>query len=288
MDNKIGAIIVLYRPNLKLIYKVAESLAKQVNELCIVDNTPGADNSIIFTNLPSVTYISLGDNRGLAAAQNIGINHLSAKNMDFIVFSDQDSLPPKDMVSNLLKAYLTIEASGIKVAAVGPMPIQRSTEKPTFDRLSVRFKRRLDNIDVMCMNNIISSGSLMRVSTIQLVGPMLEFLFIDGIDSEWCWRARYKYGLQSFIIPEIKLSHMSGEDTEGRHRILIPTPFRVYYQYRNYIILLSYPQTPTWWKFKNGIKYIIKSVYFPLFLKPRTEFIKKIVTGIRDGLKYIS
>lgn len=78
---------------------------------------------------------------------------------------------------------------------------------------------------------------------------------------------------------------MMGEDTGKQHSIRIPTPFRVYYQFRNYFKLLSYPHTPTWWKVKNGIKYAVKTVYYPLFLKPRGQFAKRIAAGIRDGIK---
>lgn len=285
MDNKTGAVMVLYRPDMKQTLAAAESLAGQVDELCIVDNTPGDSQGAVFAHLPSVSYIHLGDNRGLAAAQNVGIRHLENHKIDYILFSDQDSLPPADMVARLLKAHRGLESAGIKVAAVGPMPLQRTTGKPTFDKWNLRFKRNSGGIEVMCMDYIISSGSLMRSATLKLVGPMLESLFIDGIDSEWCWRASHFHNLQSFIIPEITMTHMMGEDKGEHHSIRIPTPFRVYYQFRNYFRLLSYPHTPTWWKVKNGIKYAVKTIYYPLFMKPRAQFAKRIAAGIRDGIK---
>ncbi|MDE6842895.1 MAG: glycosyltransferase family 2 protein [Muribaculaceae bacterium] len=285
MDNKIGAVMVLYRPDIEQTLKAAESIAAQVDELCIVDNTPGVAQGDVFAGIPSVTYIHLGDNRGLAAAQNVGINYLQSRKTDYILFSDQDSQPPSDMVSRLLKAYRDLEDAGVKVATVGPMPRQRTTGKPTFDKWNLRFKKSIGGREVMCMDYIISSGSLMRTSVLESVGPMLESLFIDGIDSEWCWRAAHFHGLQSFIIPDITMTHMMGEDTGERRSIRIPTPFRVYYQFRNYFRLLYYPQTPTWWKVKNGIKYTVKAVYYPLFLKPRGQFVKRIAAGVRDGLK---
>lgn len=285
MDNKIGAIMVLYRPDIQQTLKAAESLAGQVDELCIVDNTPGQSQSTVFDRLPSVSYIYLGDNRGLAAAQNVGIRHLESHNIDYILFSDQDSLPPADMTDRLLKAHNDLESAGVKVAAVGPMPRQRTTGKPTFDKWNLRFRKNLGGREVMCMDYIISSGSLMRATTLNQVGPMLESLFIDGVDSEWCWRAGHFHGLQSFIIPEVTMTHMMGEDTGRQRSIRIPTPFRVYYQFRNYFKLLVYPHTPTWWKIKNGIKYTVKAFYYPLFLKPRGQFAKRIAAGIRDGLK---
>ena len=124
MDNKIGAVMVLYRPDIQQTLKAAESLARQVDELCIVDNTPGQSQNTTFAHLPSVTYIYLGDNRGLAAAQNVGIHHLASHKVDYILFSDQDSLPPADMVARLLKAHNDLESAGVKVATVGPMPRQ--------------------------------------------------------------------------------------------------------------------------------------------------------------------
>ena len=40
---------------------------------------------------------------------------------------------------------------------------------------------------------------------------------------------------------------------------------------------------PHWWKRTNLLKYAVKMVYYPLFVSPRTAFVKSIFKGILDG-----
>jgi rhamnosyltransferase len=114
-----------------------------------------------------------------------------------------------------------------------------------------------------------------------------DSLFIDGVDHEWCWRASFKLQLRFFIIESVILSHMLGEG--DRHflirKVAIPTPFRTYFQFRNYFKLVKRNYVPIYWKFSNGFKYIIKYFYFSLMVKPRMEYFKMINKGIIDGLR---
>jgi len=71
-----AAVVVLYHPELSLLARLLESVLSQVDALIVVDNTPNP--SAQFTELfakyrDQVTYIPLGDNMGIATAQNVGI-----------------------------------------------------------------------------------------------------------------------------------------------------------------------------------------------------------------------
>ena len=42
------------------------------------------------------------------------------------------------------------------------------------------------------------------------VGLMDENLFIDGVDNEWCWRAKTTSNLDSFILLDTAIEHYFG------------------------------------------------------------------------------
>ena len=62
----------------------------------------------------------LKENTGIARAINIGLQDALAEGADFVLLSDQDSLPANDMVENLCRAYAELTDQGVKVGAVGP------------------------------------------------------------------------------------------------------------------------------------------------------------------------
>ena len=113
-------------------------------------------------------------------------------------------------------------------------------------------------------------------------------LFIDGVDNEWCWRAKNKGNLDSFVSLDFKMNHYLGEGDRSFFgiKISISSPFRVYYQFRNFFILCRKSYVPGIWKIKNAVKYTIKFFYLPIFVIPRLEYLKKIFLGTIDGINY--
>lgn len=289
---QIGGIMVLYRPDWDTTGKAIATLAAQVDELCIVDNTPDTDNT---PNLPAsenITYIPLKENRGIAAAQNIGVRHFLDKDFDFVLFSDQDSEAPAGIVSELLNGHKILEEQGIKIATVGTRAINKQTGKPyppKSKELGLPIEMKGDNTppDITECYSVISSMSLTSTISLRLVGGFDESLFIDGVDHEWCWRAWHMKRLRSFIVETAKINHMLGEGDRkiGNKEISIASAFRVYYQFRNFLWLRDRDYTPKFWIKKNDPKFLVKTIYYPLFVKPRKLFLKNILRGIKDGLR---
>lgn len=283
----IGAIVVLFNPDFNVTNKALESLILQVDKVCIVDNSL-SDNSNYINNLDNIEYIPLRKNIGIAAAQNIGIDYFTKKNYDYVVFSDQDSIAPDNLISELFKAFKDLQSKGFKIAAVGPLPINRETSQPYITKPNIKRIYNAEiwglNYDVYEMHSIISSLSLIKIDTFSKIGLFEEDLFIDGVDDEWCWRATHLEQLNSFIVPKLIFSHYQGTDNNIRLIKKKSTPFRTYYQFRNFIILFKRPYTPKYWKRLNLIKFIIKSFYYPCFISPRLSYLKAILRGCKDGL----
>ena len=71
----IAAVAVLYHPNMDTLAKLIESVDNQVDRLFVIDNTPqgkiAAEYFAQFT--AKISYHALGDNYGIAKAQNVGM-----------------------------------------------------------------------------------------------------------------------------------------------------------------------------------------------------------------------
>ena len=283
---QIGCIQVLYKPNLVILRQSINSIIKQVQALVIIDNSPSQTDISFIANNSKVIYIFNNKNVGIAEAQNIGIKELTLKGIDYIYFSDQDSIPPLDTIEVLVNELKKLIQQNINVGAIGPTIINRQTNMPYKARIK---KGRKISSTITEVSELISSGSLISTNMLKKVGGMDSNLFIDGVDHEWCWRAKMHEQCRFFITRQVQLSHQLGE---GDHHffginIAISTPFRDYYQFRNYFILSKRSYVPTYWKIINGIKYFIRLIYYPLFVSPRWSHLKMMHKGLKDGIYFI-
>src|ERR1035441_2266213 len=125
-----AAIILLYHPDLACLERILESLKNEVEEVIVVDNTPNPAKDVAFVvDSPDshVLYILLGQNAGIAAAQNAGIIRAASKGHSHILLLDQDSVLLPGTVGKLLAAERELRGSGTQIAAIGPLVIDRKT-----------------------------------------------------------------------------------------------------------------------------------------------------------------
>jgi rhamnosyltransferase len=197
---------------------------------------------------------------------------------------DQDSIVSDGMVFQLAEDYIFLKSKGINIAVIGPTPINKITQKEYAPRLRKNYPFFNDYDHLIKVNELISSGSLIHLETFNDIGLMDENLFIDGVDHEWCWRANKK-GYYCAMSKKAKLQHMLGEGDRKIFgiQIAITSPFRVYFQYRNFIQLCRRNYVPIYWKINNAIKFLIKIIYYPLFVRPRILYLKNIFKGIYAG-----
>ena len=280
---KIGAVIVLYDPEQDKIEETVGALNNQVDEICLIDNSSSTHSSW-FLNRRNLKYIYLGKNKGIAFAQNVGIRELQNLSCDYILFSDQDSKAMPTLVDSLLKVHSQLSQEGINVATVGTVAINERTGKKYPFRHKVFQNLVLDNTSIIEVDYVRNSMSLTSSEVLNIVGFMDNSLFIDGVDSEWCWRARVK-GYRTFISEDSIIYHCLGKG--DRHllskEITIPSPNRLFYQYRNFLWLLHRGYVPLRWKLKNFAKYLIKIPYYSLFCSPGGAYFRNIMSGIGAG-----
>jgi rhamnosyltransferase len=283
---KTGAILVLYNPDMSRTKQVVERMLTQVDAICAIDNSDNGKTECLFGTLPNVKYIPLHGNYGIAKAQNEGIRYFREQHFDFIVFIDQDTLPEENTVNRLLASWQCLDNEGIKVGAVAPIAIDHFTKQPVTYSIAQKGSLNIGDKRFLEVIHTMSSMSLINLKMFDEAGLMWEQLFIDAVDCEWCWRAAHKTGARFFYDYDVHMDHVLGvgSKTIGRRSIHITPPYRMYYQYRNFIWLLRIPYVPRRWLRKNAVKYLLKIPYYLISGPDRLAYLKNIARGIRDGV----
>lgn len=300
--TRVGAVIVTFNPEIAQLRTLVASLSHQVLQITVVDNTPHDHgdappriSAAVSSEFENVQVIHLGSNQGVAAAQNVGIRASLENQCNYILLSDQDSLPADDMVAVLVDSICKLESDGEKVGAVGPVFSNSVVSRPfRFDvfapnLLGFRRKRNRVHEDYLCVRSLISSGCLIPTSVIQVVGIMADDFFVDFIDIEWCMRATsFGYGL--YAINGAKMTHEMGDASMrvwlfGWKTISEYRPARLYYQFRNsaYLIRLSY--VPFIYKVRLVKFWLAKLYAYELFSPNKIACLKMMYRGFIDGIR---
>jgi rhamnosyltransferase len=290
--TKTGAVIVSFNPDPARLAALTGILAAQVSQLVVVDNTPGG--GIAAADLPAnASVLSKGYNAGIAEALNDGIRVLLDAGCDFVFLSDQDSLPAADIVAELLQALHRLEACGERVASVNAAFVDPRDNSfhgfPTVGWRGMRVAAEPDATGYVPMSFAITSGSLIPRQVLADIGLMEAGLFIDMVDVEWSYRATSR-GCQLYGVPTARMAHTIGDQTVrfwfGGWRVRnVHSPFRVYFQFRNFVALLPRSYIPLrfkFWMLRNRLN--LTYIYLFVLRRQRWQYILSIARGISHGL----
>lgn len=286
-SSKITGVIVSYNPDMDALKHLATAVARQLDQLLVVDNGSRVDVGLGGA-LPA-EVIRLGDNYGIARAQNVGIERARANGSDYVLLLDQDSVPAYDMVATLLDALSVKEAEGFKVACVGPRYTDsRKRDASPFVRLEgLRLKRQIcsNAAAIIDVDFLIASGCLIPISTIDAVGDMVEQMFIDYVDIEWGLRAQVK-GYQSYGVCGALMEHALGDESIafGRRHVPIHSPLRHYYHVRNAIWLCRQPWLTKRWKMVLLWRVARQFAFFSIMTAPRLQHARMMSVGLLHGI----
>ena len=195
------------------------------------------------------------------------------------------------MINRLYEAEIKLLNSGIKVGSVGPLFIDEKTNQysPAIRKSWLMTKRvnisHDENLPVSS-DNLIASGSLIRLSVLKEVGLMREDLFIDWVDIEWGLRAG-NFGYFHFIIPDAVMLHSIGDEytSIGKRRINLHSDIRNYYIVRNACHLLLDSSLNRQWRISIFFK-IPKFVIFysiKTLSKKRGKVLFLLLRACSDG-----
>ncbi|WP_386083004.1 glycosyltransferase family 2 protein [Vreelandella sp. F11] len=281
------AVIVTYHPALDVLGELVDRLASQVETVLIVDNGSDEDLANWSDGRPQSAdhIIALDENRGIAAAQNVGIAWAKQQGATHVLLMDQDSLPAPNMLEKLHAAL----ASQPVAASVGPRYVDtRQKNPPPFLQIrNWRLCRHSCESDsaVLPVDYLIASGCLIPMSVLEKVGDMRDDLFIDYVDIEWGLRAGH-HGFQSYGVCGAHMEHSLGEtpiEFRGR-KIPLHSPLRHYYHFRNAVLLYRTGWVPLQWKCVDAWRLLLKYGFYTLYAKPRRQHFMKMTQGLFHGI----
>lgn len=281
------AVVVTYQPKIEVLEQLLDALVPQVASVVVVDNGsyPGLAAWNSERDTRAVELLLLGENRGIAAAQNVGIEWARNRGAGFVLLMDQDSIPAPDMVEKLL---ITVSEQP-SAAAAGPRYLdKRQDNPPPFIRVrGLRLVRCACATEesVVAVDYLIASGCLIPMSVLDKVGGMRNDFFIDYVDIEWGLRARQQ-GFQSYGVCSAHMQHSLGDHPIKFFNKKIPlhSPLRHYYHFRNAVLLYKEPWVPFNWKLVDGWRLCLKYVFYSLFAQPRRAHWRMMSAGVWHGL----
>lgn len=265
MMKKIAVILVTFNPDIDSIKK----LVNELDEFSIYISDNGSNNietlKKISLNSTNVCLIMNKRNLGIAKAQNLAMEKACEEKIEFFFFLDQDSFITSNQLIKLEKDYLNSKINKLAI-------------------LSASTENRKEQFGILPTNEVISSGMLVSVEYYKKVGGMMEELFIDMVDFEWCWRFR-KLKYQIAVDYDVDFEHQIGNKNMVLGKYVV-SPFRLYYVFRNSLFLILHRKTVD---FKQDIKLLyrlFKQVIFNVFFcSQKLARFKYIFFGIRDAFR---
>lgn len=276
----IGAAVILFNPDSDVTYRLIGSVLQQVDVLCVIDN------SLLPTvlNIPKdkLHYHHFPNNIGIAAAHNVGLKDLRDSDCQYALLLDQDSQIDDDFVFRLSSLLVASKINKQQLVAIGPRIICSFSEKSVKPRVQ---REIMVYEDVVCVTQIISSGMMIDLSKLDLIGFKDETLFIDGVDHEWCWRAT-THDYMVALADKIEMVHRLGDSRSKFAGVTykVGSPIRLYYQFRNILLLARRSYVPNYWKTRNLLVLPIRFFANSLLQTQKRERLTYMLCGLWDGI----
>ena len=172
---KLVGAVTIYYPDENVKDNISSYL-EQLDLLYILDNTenPNPEIERYFSQFSKVKYIAFGDNKGISYAFNFVLQKCQI--YDFLLTMDQDSSFSPGMMEvyfNLVKEYEQRNPGKTAMYSV-KYEVPKDKAKCNFNKVDIA----------------ITSGSIIPINLALKIGGFDENLFIDEVDSEYCYRAK--------------------------------------------------------------------------------------------------
>lgn len=292
-QERVLPIIVSYHPDQSLL-QLVEDLRGQVTEILVIDNGSFPNKTLdALRENDSVTLLELGENIGLAAALNRGVQYATQRGFSHVLTLDQDTHLPGDYISRMMNFWASLIPTGQRVGVIAPNFFDiNSRTNAKFSVVSRWYTKTVScgcSAEALVTNFAITSGSIYPVLVLQSVGSFREDFFIDQIDTEYCLRLM-RNGYKVFINCAVCINHAIGKRT--LHKWLGLTikpnhhsPLRRYYIARNGVFTASlyYRQYPSY-LILTIMRLVHEAISILFFETNRIEKMSMLIKGCWSGL----
>ena len=286
INSSVDAVIVLYKPDLLKLNRVLRSISDQVRTVYLVNNSSTAVLGDLDLASINVKEIVLGENCGIAVAQNVGIDRSLSNGSDFVLLSDQDTEFPRNYVARAVMNFQISSDIGVLVPAFVDLN-GHTGRAPFVFKSRTGFYSKIVKSGKKLVFHAIASGMLIRSDIFNRVGKMDEKLFIDWVDLEWCWRLDVA-GIKILADADLVIEHILGDTKRniGYRSVPLRSVLRHYYITRNaFHLALRSPYLSRVHKmtlFFRSFRYLFG---FPLLSSRKLLNLKFVLIGMLHGLR---
>lgn len=266
----IGVVVVLYNPspseveNINTYREFAEHIVIEDNSSCsnfeMVKDKVGTSEKI--------DYYSHVENIGLCKALNEGLSRLQEVGCDWGCVFDADS----KMQTNIFQIYRDILNSYSDLQSVSVFAPQHNHAR----------NRVVVYDGVKEIKWAMTSGWLINLSIFFKLGGFFDDLFVDGLDMDYCYRARER-GYKILECGNAIIEHYPAETREIhilglKFKYGYSSPQRYMYQSRCLIWLYR-----RYGYFSDFIMYLYKWFKVMFLFDDKKKFVKSMVQGTKEG-----
>jgi rhamnosyltransferase len=230
MVQKTAAVVILFQPE-QSVKENINSYAKLTEKLYIYDNSE-INNSTLFESSfrykTKTTYIHNSNNEGIAKRLNQACGLAIKDGFDYLLTMDQDSYFDEAIISQYFNCIETIKEKNVSMFGIN---YQQKAIQENCSYKEVKF--------------LITSGSVINLKLNQTIGGFDENLFIDFVDTEYCFRSIQK-GFKIIEFPNMYMHHNLGKSAEKYSLKTLKktsrsfhSPRRLYYMTRNFFYIDS-------------------------------------------------
>ncbi|MES2846887.1 MAG: glycosyltransferase family 2 protein [Pseudomonadota bacterium] len=275
------AIIVTLDPDIEMVRAAIACLLRQCAGIVVLNNSRSRLLSELDPKFPPLYVMELGENCGIAAAQNMGIRIAQSSGATHVLLADQDTIFPDDYVRRMV---LGLGSDRGTICAVPQYRDRISGRLSHFFPVSGGWVDPLSGFSEM--SHAIASGMVIRCNS--LAGDLLmnEGLFVYWVDTEWCWRVR-QAGFRIIGIPDVEVIHQLGDSAMsiGPLTVTLRTPQSHYYIVRNGIHLaLRHPRLGASHRLMLLAKLVGHVLAYPTLARPRISNLRAVSLGLIHGI----
>lgn len=267
-ETNITAVIPIFKPTINDVGNIIRN-SLFFKECIIIDDSGNNINLFSRCINNNVVYLYNEIEYGLSETVNRGIKIAIDRGAEWVMLINQDNIIHDDIVSVFNKYIMSNKDPDIALLA----------PQYNYDRHKRKCKHGSKNIRYTDM-----TGSVISVNAWNKIGAYDTRFFIDGLDVEWCLRARKK-GYKLIQCREAIMEHHPGETKElrifgltiwkyGWHK-----PERYYYQFKAaFLIHTEYHD------FKTDLFAMYKLIKVLLLFKNKSEYISMFKLARTDYL----
>lgn len=264
---KLAACVVLYNPDKSILGNI-RSFLPFVEKVVAVDNSETrwqAYESVV--SVEKIDVVSMGGNKGIASALNVGCSRLINEGFDVVLTMDQDSIFPLEDAESILREVETLIGA---YSIVGLNFNSTGSGEPS---------------EIVETKYWLTSGNFVDLRAFERTGGFDSRLFIDYVDIEFGHKLKLA-GLKVCYLKNFSLSHFIGNPIEVRlfgktFYAMNHPPIRYYYRYRNSRFL--YGTDRRFYKSKYYHEILVNIPKMLLFEPCKIEKLRMLFRGLSDG-----